>query len=118
VFSVVLILGVLAFFGFAVGVRPRRQDRPERSLTLLMTFSVIVLLAAWVLVSEGWFRRLKAWGVDELDMLGVHAVLGLACLAGSLVLFPAWGYVIGRTASRRRVQGNRKVESVASLDGW
>jgi hypothetical protein len=118
VFSVVLILGVLALFGFAIGVRPRRQDRPARSLTLLITLSAIVLLATWVLVSERWFRRLKAWGVDELEMIGVYAVLDLVCLAGSLVLFPAWGYVIGRTVSRRQVQGTRKAESIASLDGW
>jgi hypothetical protein len=118
VFSVTLILGVLGLFGFAVGLRPRRLDRPERSLTLLITLSAIVLLATWVLLSESWFRRLKAWGVDELDMIGVYAVLGSVCLAGILVLFPSWGYVIGRTVSTRRVRGNREIKSVASLDGW
>jgi len=113
-----LSLGVLALFGFAVGVRPRGQDRPARWLALLSAFSVIVLLVMWVLVGEGWFRWLKAWGVNELDMIGVYAVLYLVSLAGSFVLFPAWGYVIGRTVSRRRVQGGRKAQSTASFDGW
>jgi hypothetical protein len=113
-----LILGILALFGFAVGVRPRSQDRPAGSPALLTSFSIMVLLATWVLVSEGWIPRLKAWGVDELDMIGVYAVLGLVSLAGSFVLFPTWGYVIGRALSRRRVQWARKTQSIDSLDGW
>ena len=117
-FNLVLIFPVLTLSGFAFGCQPRRQDRPARPLTLLTTCSVVDLLVAWVLVSEGWFRRIKAWGVDELDMIGVYAALSLVCLAGSLVLFPAWGYVIGRTVTRRRVQKARKVQSIASLDGW
>jgi hypothetical protein len=87
-------------------------------VALLMVLSVIVLFAAWVLVSESWFRRLKQWGVDELDMIGVYAVLYLVSLAGSLVMVPAWGYAIGRTISKRRVQGAPKAKAVASLDGW
>ncbi len=116
-FNLVLIFPVLTLSGFAFGCQPRRQDRPA-PLTLLTTGSVVVLLVAWVLVSEGWFRRLKAWGVDELDMLAIYAALSLLCFAGSLVLFPAWGYVIGRTVSRQRVQRTRKAQSLASLDGW
>jgi hypothetical protein len=69
-------------------------------------------------MSESWFRRLKRWGVDELDMIGVYAVLSLVSLAGILVLVPAWGYVIGRTVNKRRVRGARKAHSTANLDDW
>jgi hypothetical protein len=118
VFNVVLIVGIITLLGFAVGVRPRRQVQAVRFWAVLTTFSVLDVVATSVLVSEGWFRLLNSWGVDEIDMIGVYAIVALISLAGSLVLLPAWGYVIGRTVSGRRVQGARKARLKASLDGW
>ena len=117
-YAVVLALGILALLGFAVGVRPQAHNRPVRRLAPLAAFSVIVLLAMWAVVSEGGIRWLRASGVDDLEMIGVQLVLSLVFVAGIFVLLPAWGYVIGRTVSRRRIKGRPKAHSKASLEGW
>jgi hypothetical protein len=99
--QLVVTLGILAVCGFAVGVRPRRQFPAKRIFLFLTQFAEIVLLALWILLSEGSPARLKAWGINELDMIGVYVVLELIALVGVLLLAPIWGYVIGQSVTSR-----------------
>jgi hypothetical protein len=117
-FQLVLTLGILALRGFAVGTQPRCQVRARRSLLFLTPFTAIVLLAMWLILSEGSPARLKAWGVDELDMIGVYGVLSLITFVGGLLLAPIWGYVVGQAVTRRRVMRTRKMRSTVTLDCW
>jgi uncharacterized membrane protein len=100
VFNVVLIFGIVAVLGFAIGVRPGRHGRLTGSIALLLVLSVIVCLAAWMLVSKDGSRRLRDCGADDDDMIVMHALLSVVCLVGSVVSIPAWGYFLGRTVRK------------------
>jgi hypothetical protein len=107
--QIVLTLGILAFCGFAVGMRPGRQARATRGVFLSLTsFTAMFLFVTWVLLSEGSPARLEAWGFDELDLIGVYVILGLTTLVGVFLLTPLWGYAIGRSVARRRAKRTHK----------
>ncbi len=116
-FPAVVTLVILTLSGFTVGVRPRTHSHPTRSSAWLITSSVIVLLATWVLVSKGCIPLLKAWGMVDLDLIALHFVLGLVAVCGSALLLPTWGYVIGRTITRSRMRSGGKLQSTGVLDG-
>jgi hypothetical protein len=117
-FASVVTLVILALCGYAVGVRPGVRVPPARPSVWLITFSVILFLATWALASDGWIPRLKAWGIDDLDMIGLHVVFALISVAGSVLLLPAWGYVIGRAVRTPRRPPAGKLQLTGASDGW
>jgi hypothetical protein len=102
-FQLALTFVIFALVGFAVGIRPRprRQLQAKRAFIFLSQPTVIVLLAMSILLNPSSPAQFKAWGVDELDLIGVYIVLALIALVGGLLVTPMWGFVVGRFVTRR-----------------
>jgi hypothetical protein len=111
-----LALALVAALGFARGMRPGRPKLPTlSSIFLLSFFSGLVILSAWVLVSETSPARLMSWGLDNYDLLLIYPALGLFCVGVSFALAFSWSFVVGRsiTAQRLRRRPEARVKPTA-----
>lgn len=108
-FGFALALGLVAAFGFALGVRPGRPKRPTFSSVFLPSFfSGLVLLSAWVLLSESSAARLLSWGFDDYDLLVVYPALGLFSVVGGFLVAYSWSFAFGCAVTARRLRKNQK----------
>jgi hypothetical protein len=97
---------VLLTFGFILGLRPARHDRPTRMLAVLVLYSVPVSVAGYAMIDKTLFAWLQR-AVSDSEGLAVAVVLELVFIGGSLVFMPVWGYAIGRTVNWRRRRGTK-----------
>jgi hypothetical protein len=108
-----LALALVAALGFARGMRPGRPRLPTlSSIFLLSFFSGLVVLSAWLLVSETSPARLMSWGFDNYDLLLIYPALGLFCVGMGFPMAFSWSFVVGRsiTAQRLRKSGKARVK--------